>query len=404
MAQFDLKNALIFFRDGYANSGVINHASGYSAGTLVIVLDGFTGAVANGDKFVIAGDSKIYTIIGHAETLGNTTSVTIAAPGLLQDVLDNAVITFSEANASPAQINHAGTYAIGVTALIIDTFVGAVAVGDFFTIAGDPTIYTVLTHTETLSNTTSLTISSPGLVAAAADNAVITFFQANVDTAAVNQPTGGYTAGATNITVSGVVGILEDFDIFYLAGDTTNTKYVITAHTETLGNTTNITFAPAIPATVTIANGATVTIGPHELEIKLGTGTLTFTEKKMRQYTLDRGLLDTVRNGDETPMEVKLDATWEFLRSESGQPPTPEDVVKQRGNASTWVTSSADPCEPFSVDVVIVYNPNCTGEETEIITMPDFRYEEIVHDTKAGTLAFTGKCNVTEAVTQRVAA
>jgi len=155
--------------------------------------------------------------------------------------------------------------------------------------------------------------------------------------------------------------------------------------------------------TIEFRDGTTPT--PNSIEVRIGEGNLTYTENKEREYTLDRGNLDTVRNADDAPVDVSIDATWEFLRGKPGDVvPTIEEALKRVGVASSWVSSAADPCEPFAVDVVITYKPECEIGEThfEVITIADFRYETIEHDLDAGTLAVTGRANVTEASVVRV--
>jgi len=142
----------------------------------------------------------------------------------------------------------------------------------------------------------------------------------------------------------------------------------------------------------------------QSLEVKIGEGNLTYDEKRNIDYVLNRSLLDTVKEGDEEPMDVRFDFTWEFLKAVSttaAGTPTIEDVLKQRGEASAWVSSSSDPCEPFAVDVEVHYVPPCGGELDEIITLPDFRYTSLAHDLRAGTVAVTGQCNATQAVDVR---
>src|SRR6266576_3971774 len=90
----------------------------------------------------------------------------------------------------------------------------------------------------------------------------------------------------------------------------------------------------------------------HSITVTLGTGNLTYEEKRNIEYVKDRGLLDTVREGDEEPVDVRLDATWENLTGVGGAP-TVEDAMKRRGPAATWTSTSADPCEPFAVDIEI---------------------------------------------------
>jgi len=182
--------------------------------------------------------------------------------------------------------------------------------------------------------------------------------------------------GATTLTVTGMTGAVAVGDTFTVAGDTT--EYTISAHTETLGNTSSITFSPGLVAAVT--SGAAITVGPHNLIVKIGEGNLTYSEKRKIDYVLDRGRLDTVRQGDEQPVEVKLDFMWEFLRAATGDPPTVEDALKQRGNAANWISSSSDPCEPYCVDIIIDYIPPCGGIDSERIILADFRYEDLAHD------------------------
>lgn len=138
------------------------------------------------------------------------------------------------------------------------------------------------------------------------------------------------------------------------------------------------------------------------VEMKIGEGTLTYTEKRNMEYTKDRGILDTVREGDEEPMDVRFDLLWEFLKSSSGVVPTPEEALKFTGPAASWVSTSDDLCEPKALDIIVIYEPPCGGEKMELVILPDFRYEQLDHDLKAGTIAVTGKCNAKEASVQRI--
>ena len=154
-------------------------------------------------------------------------------------------------------------------------------------------------------------------------------------------------------------------------------------------------------ATFTFSDGTAVT--PLTIDIKIGEGNLTFTERVEREYTLDRGNLDEVRNGDQTPVDVSLDFVWEYIKGTGGTgvPPTPIDVLKQIGAASTWVSTDSDLCRPYAIDVIITYAPQFGTSVTETITLPDFRYEELGYDLRAGTISCSGKCNVTQATEVR---
>ena len=158
-------------------------------------------------------------------------------------------------------------------------------------------------------------------------------------------------------------------------------------------------------ATITLKDGG-VGSAQESLAITIGEGNLTYTERKNIEYTLDRGNLDEVREGDQVPVDVSLDAVWEYITggSASGATPTIEDVLKRTGPAAAWVSTDSDACRPFAVDVVITYLPtpsNCGDQE--IITLQDYRYEELAHDLRAGTIATSGRCNVVAATAVRTA-
>jgi len=158
-------------------------------------------------------------------------------------------------------------------------------------------------------------------------------------------------------------------------------------------------------ATLKLVDGTTPT--PNEIAIKIGAGNLTYSETRNIDYTLDRGLLDEVREGDEAPMDVSFDLVWEFISGNldsAGVPPTVEDVLKHLNNAATWISSDPDVCRPFAVDIVIENVPVCGlggSPEQEIITLPDFRFETIDHDLRAATIAVSGRCNAKVATTVR---
>jgi len=167
-----------------------------------------------------------------------------------------------------------------------------------------------------------------------------------------------------NTTVTTLVPIGS---LFVVAGETDSTQtHTVTARTPSgSGPTTNIVFSPALgPGTYTDSN--VVTFQPHLLFIKIGEGNVTFTEAKERIYDLDRGLLDTVRDGDEQPLELSLEFTYVFVTQESGKVVTPVDSLKQLGDASEWVSSSSDQCEPYAVDIELRHCLPCGTDEDEL--------------------------------------
>jgi hypothetical protein len=279
-------------------------------------------------------------------------------------------------------VNNALGYAAGATTIIVDGFTGAVQVGAQLTINA-VTGYRVTAHSETTGNTTSITFT-PGLTGSVADDAVVS--------------STGFAIGATRVVVDGFTGVLPVGARVRIGA---TDKYVIGSTTESGGNTIVINFTPALVAVV--ADNAGVDVFGVFLQIKVGDGTITWSEKKPREYKKDRGKLDQVRDGDEEPIDVTINLMYEELTASSGNPPTPEDVLKQRGEAADWVsTETDDPCAPFAINVRLDHQPpNCTSVQAERVVLPRFRYESLDHNPKDGMINCQGKCNATEAEVTR---
>ncbi len=179
------------------------------------------------------------------------------------------------------------------------------------------------------------------------------------------------------------------------------TVYTVTARTPTnAGPTTNVVFTP-LWGTHTPANGDVLTFQSCRIDIKIGEGNLKYTENKDYNYMLDRGDLDTVREGDEKPLDVSLEFVYEFVTTGTSEAITPVDALKNIGGAAEWVSSSADQCEPYAVDVEIEHDPPCGTSQTETTTLPDFRYEKLEFSLKDATISVTGKCNASSATLTR---
>ena len=163
--------------------------------------------------------------------------------------------------------------------------------------------------------------------------------------------------------------------------------------TPSSGATTSITFSVVLAAGV--ANEAVITFLPQQLEVKLGDGEAKWDKNRQMKYDLDRGLLDTVRQGDDVPLDLNISATWEHIRTGTGEVVTPTDALDNVGGAVEWVTSSTDLCEPYAVDAMIVHEPKCGAAQKETYLFPDFRYEKESFDLKNASIAVSGKCNCT---------
>jgi hypothetical protein len=179
--------------------------------------------------------------------------------------------------------------------------------------------------------------------------------------------------------------------------DLTGGADTITITTPRPGGTTwELTFTPALDGGDLPSNNDAITFLPIQIEIKIGDGNLTYTENKNYDYLLDRGDLDTVREGDEAPLDLNLEFVYEFVRTGTSEAVTPVDALKGVGGAADWTSSSDDPCEPYCVDIEIEHNPPCGTAESEITLFPEFRHDSLEFDLSAATIAVQGRCNATE--------
>jgi hypothetical protein len=149
---------------------------------------------------------------------------------------------------SAGAINLSAGYAKGSTVLTVDGITGAIATGTWLTIAGDASPQRVTAHSETLGNTTSITIS-PGLRRAVVNDAVITF----------------YTPGAVNLLAGYAAGwtkpiVIDGFTVAPKVGQLVTFGTTSTVYTVLKGSTTAITLDRALEAA--IADDAAVNIGP----------------------------------------------------------------------------------------------------------------------------------------------
>ena len=141
---------------------------------------------------------------------------------------------------------------------------------------------------------------------------------------------------------------------------------------------------------------------PKTLTLKMDEGNLTYSEKRNREYRLDRGIIDTVRDGDQEPLEVSLQGRFSALTSDTGEDVTVTEFLRQEGAASAHVTTATDTCAPYAIDIV-AERTNCGTVLDEVITFSEFRYEEIGGDFGAGQLSITGKCNAVKPTSIRTA-
>jgi hypothetical protein len=212
-------------------------------------------------------------------------------------------------------------------------------------------------------------------------------------------------SGDADLTIDTVALNTDDTDLvpvgarFTVQGETaSDTVHTVTARTA--NPTTNIVFTPPLSAG-TYTNNNVITFQPQQLTIKIGDGDLRYTERDEFNYDLDRGELDTVRQGNDVPMEVVSNFVYEQITTGTSEDIAPMDAIKRRGGASEWVSAAADLCEPYAVDLLVVHTPPCGTAEAEFTLFPDLRSEQREVNFKESNIQITGRCNRVEPVTWR---
>jgi len=239
-------------------------------------------------------------------------------------------------------------------------------------------------------------------------NCVVRFKDGLSGAAAINEPTTPPVATDTSFDVDTTVLNTSDTDLipigarFTIAGETDATQvHVVTERTPpTAGPTTNIVFSPALGAGTYIDGGA-LTFVNQQIDIKIGDGNITYTENNNYEYETDRGQLDTVREGDQAPIDVNIDFVYEYITTGTSEAITPMDAIKAKGGAAEWVSASSDLCEPYAIDIEVEYTPPCGGSEIETTVFPDFRPDSKEVDFGEAQVSVTGRCNVVEPIVNR---
>jgi hypothetical protein len=359
MARIDLRNATITIKDGLSGTALINESVPGASDTDVDI-----------DTIVTNRPNSVKVPVGArftVSTAGNTTEYTVTAR-----VLSAGVDEIQSLSASGAS---AGTFTVTIT---LDASADPDGVGPFTTgaIPFDAAPAAIQTIVDTAMAT--LPTYAPGDItvggAGTADMNPTTFTFDGTSVAAANHP--AMTVDGTGLTGGG------------------SEAFTTTLEGEFVDQVTNITFSPAW-GTPTPADDDTITWAPIEVEVTIGDGNLTYTENKEYEYELDRGVLDTVRQGDDQPMEVTLDFVYDFVTTGTGEAITPVDALKGTGGAAEFTSTSSDLCEPYAVDIELDNNPSCLLKR-ELTVFPDFRYDSLEFDLDEATISSTGRCNATE--------
>lgn len=200
---------------------------------------------------------------------------------------------------------------------------------------------------------------------------------------------GPVAAGATTITFDAATVATEGLEIgmWVAPDDSLRPRYFITAI-----DGEEITIHK--PLEEAIADEAQLYRSDwFELDLEIGEGNLTFSTKQPREYKLSRGRLNRVKNADEEPMDLSLDAIWQSLTSNGVNDPLPYEAVLREGEAAAWVSTGGE-CQPYALDVVLVHEPDCATLTlpNEMVIFPEFRTNNVDGDLSGSTLAMPGQC------------
>ena len=364
MARIQLRDTTIYIEDGLSGTGLSNE-------TGLAVLDSPSSSTTT--PGVLATTDEIQEIAQYATNpIGGTFTLTFTVNG---ETFTTAAIAY---NASAATVETA--IDVAATALPVTSWTN----GDISVSGGDLT-------------TAALTLTFDGTSVDLADQGQTT----------INGSALMITNAVTDLDIDTVVlnsTVTDQVPVgarFTLPDEVGSPIHTVTARTPSSGTTTNITFTPVLAGGG--ANNAVITFLSQRITIKIGEGDLTWTESRELIYDRDRDLLDTVRLGQEQPVSVDLNFTFEYVTTESGQNITPVDALKQTGQATEWVSSSSDLCEPYAVDIYVIHDVPCGTDQDQDFRFPDFRWESLDYSIQDATIAVSGQCNVADVVTTRAA-
>ncbi len=348
MARIDLRDCTIRLKDGLSGTAVIDDASiSQGDSTLGIAAVNAVGTLTTNDSGVITVEALAVGTVWNGKNIAFVESVTPPA-------------------STPTAVYETDTITITVNSTVNTTTANIVAAID-------------------LLSDWDATETTPGV------------FEPGVDTTVSGSTASGTNSVLLNTTDTDLVPVGARFTVPNTAGQV----FTVTARAPAdTGPTTSITFTPVFTANIP-ANAATITFESQRLDITIGEGNLTYTEAKEYEYLKNRGVLDTVREGEDQPVDVSLEFAYEFVTTGTGESITPVDAVKQIGGADEWVSSSSDLCEPYCVDIEIDRSLSCGSTEDETTILADFRYESLEYSLQDATISVSGKCNITDATVTR---
>jgi hypothetical protein len=297
--------------------------------------------------------------------------------------------------------------------------------GNSFTtaaIAYNATAATIETAIDTAATTASypswtngdITVSESGTAGISDGTVTLTFDGTSVDdkdweTTIIDGAalTGTTVSSGTSLGLQSISLNSDNTDLcpvgarFTIATETGTPIHTVTARDNDPGDAKTLRVDLDVAIASAVADTDAISFLPQRISIKIGEGDLSWTESRELLYDLDRDLLDTVRLGQEQPVEVDLAFIFDYVTTESGQEITPVDALKRIGEATEWVSSSSDLCEPYAIDIYVVHCVPCGTDEDQDFTFQDFRWESLEYSIQDASIAVSGRCNISSVPTTR---
>ena len=132
---------------------------------------------------------------------------------------------------------------------------------------------------------------------------------------------------------------------------------------------------------------------------KFSEGDFSYSAPREYEFIPDRGLIagGSVRQADETPMEVNFEGEYATLHGNPGDPSAYE-ILMGEDNCAGWAGLGDNSCEPYATWLLLVNDPLIrlpACSEGEFLLFKNFFCQGPDVTIRAGTVNFNGQCKAT---------
>ena len=441
MSRIELRDCEILLQDGFGGTAALNGSPADEATSMeidtVAALTNSTSIVPVGARFTVTGHSTTRTVTAVNSNEQQTVTLTAATGGtftLTYAGQTTSALTFDEV-AAHVQAALVALSTIGAGNVVVTGGTGGPWLIEFQGTLAATNVALMTASGASLTPAATVVVEETvkGVAATTNEQQTITVAAASSGHFHLSyggQTTAAITFGATSVavhdalellssvgsgqmTVTGpdggpylveFTGTLSQTDVDMITTDATalvKTSVVAVVTTHVGAATWSLTFTPAVYTADLPQDDDVSTFLPQQVAVKVGDGSLSYTEHTEYEYLKDRGVLDTVRQKDDVPMDVKIDCVYESITTGTSEDISPMDALKGVGGAADWVSSATDQCEPYAVSLLVVHTPPCGSKQIETTLFPTFRSDSREINFKDATISVSGKSNCTEPTVTR---